>query len=82
MTSTPPPNPDRELATRLLALEESHMYLARSLEVLSGEIVDVGTALRDLARRVDRLDERLGDFGGPGRGPDGPLGELPFDDQA
>jgi len=65
---TQPSDGDRRLAERLLALEESHTYLARSLEVLSGEIVEVGTALRDLARRVDRLDERLDGMGGGGDG--------------
>jgi hypothetical protein len=68
MTHDPSTSPgdDHRLAERLLALEESHTFLARSLEVLSGEIHDVGTALRDLVRRVERLDDRLDGMGGPG----------------
>lgn len=62
------PESDRRLAERLLAIEESHTYLARSLEVLSGEIHEVGSALQTLARRVDRLDQRLDGMGGPGEG--------------
>lgn len=67
---------DRRLAERLLALEESHTYLARSLEVLSSEIHEVGTALRDLARRVDRLDQRLDGMSSPGEEPPDPDGQA------
>jgi hypothetical protein len=59
------PDENRRLAERLLALEESHTFLARSLEVLSGEIHDVGTALRDLARRMDRWEQRIDGTQGP-----------------
>lgn len=81
MTTPEPAIPDRDarLGERLLALEESHMYLARSLEVLSGEIIQVGTELRDLVQRMDRMDERLGRFDAPPSPDAGPFDGLPFE---
>lgn len=75
--SVPPADPSQRLARRLLALEESHTFLARTLDELSGEVLTLGTALQDLARRVDRLDERVR---GVEADPDAPPGADPFDD--
>jgi len=69
------PDRDRELAGRLLALEESHTFMARTLEELGDEVNKVGTMLVALARRVDRLDERMGGADGPGGGGDGGMDE-------
>lgn len=72
MSPPEPANPDRDahLAARLLALEESHTFLARTLEVLGDEVNKVGTMLVALAKRVDRLDERMGGYEAGGDGAD------------
>lgn len=64
---------DARLAARLVALEESHTFLARSLEQLSEEIVEVGGTLRDLVRRMDRMEGRMGEW--ERRGDEGDAGE-------
>ncbi|MEZ6234185.1 MAG: SlyX family protein [Phycisphaerales bacterium] len=53
---------DARLAARLMSLEESHTFLARSLEQLSEEIAQVGGTLRDLVRRMDRMEGRMGEW--------------------
>lgn len=53
------PDSDARLAHRLMALEESHTFLARTLDELSGEVLHLGAALADLARRVDHLTDRF-----------------------